>query len=126
MAQALLQRALAAALGADLPHAWQHAHLALAASQEKPRCALYRDPAVMLVGFAWAGADERKMVGTFGMGRAGFGCFVDLQVGPRASRAMTALAAELKTCLRVGSFNHASNLCASRFLQSCQISDGST
>jgi len=38
----------------------------------------------MLVGFAWAGADERKMVGTFGMGRAGFGCFVDLQVGPRS------------------------------------------
>lgn len=34
----------------------------------------------MLVGFSWRNADEQKMVSTFGMGCADFGCFVDLQV----------------------------------------------
>ena len=35
-----------------------------------------------LVGFAWNCGDEGKMMGTFRLGRADFGCFLDLQVGP--------------------------------------------
>ena len=40
------------------------------------------DPAVVLVGFGWDSADERKMRRTFGPagGRASFGAFCDLQV----------------------------------------------
>ena len=35
-----------------------------------------------LVGFAWNCGDEGKMMGTFCLGRADFGCFLDLQAGP--------------------------------------------
>lgn len=43
---------------------------------------LCSDPAVVLVGFGWESADERKMTRTFGKGagRATFGAFCDLQV----------------------------------------------
>ena len=38
-----------------------------------------RDPAILLAGFGWDGADEGKMRASFGLGRASFGAFVDLQ-----------------------------------------------
>lgn len=38
-----------------------------------------RDPSITLVGFGWDGADEAKMRTSFGVGRASFGAFVDLQ-----------------------------------------------
>ncbi len=36
------------------------------------------DPSIVVVGFSWDGADERKMRASFDFGRAGFGRFVDL------------------------------------------------
>ncbi len=39
------------------------------------------DPSLVVLGCGWDGADERKMLETFGMGRARFKRFVDLQVG---------------------------------------------
>ncbi len=38
-----------------------------------------RDPSITLVGFGWDGADEAKMRASFGLGRACFGAFLDLQ-----------------------------------------------
>lgn len=37
------------------------------------------DPELTFVGFSWDGADEGKMVQTFGAGRALFARFIDLQ-----------------------------------------------
>lgn len=40
----------------------------------------YSDPEVVIVGFAWDGADEKKMMSSFDFGRRSFGRFVDLAV----------------------------------------------
>ncbi|GFR45516.1 hypothetical protein Agub_g6908 [Astrephomene gubernaculifera] len=37
------------------------------------------DPSLVILGFGWDTADEAKMAGTFGMGRARFHSFLDLQ-----------------------------------------------
>ena len=38
-----------------------------------------RDPSTTLVGFGWDSSDEAKMRASFGIGRACFGPFLDLQ-----------------------------------------------
>jgi 3'-5' exonuclease len=44
-----------------------------------PLRAFLARPDVTLVGFSWSGSDEPKMQATFGVGRADFGRFLDLQ-----------------------------------------------
>lgn len=49
------------------------------------------DPSLVVLGCGWDGADERKMLETFGMGRARFKRFVDLQVGTATQGAARAM-----------------------------------
>lgn len=42
--------------------------------------AFLSDPSLVILGFGWDGADEAKMKSTFGIGKARFRRFIDLQV----------------------------------------------
>lgn len=59
-----------------------------------------REPTTTLVGFSWDSSDEAKMRASFGVGRACFGFFIDLQriaadLGYGASVGLSALAARV-------------------------------